>query len=213
MTKKTLQLLATVALVTGMGLASATTAHAADTTGGTATTSGNVALTADGDEGGSTGGVKLAAAPNVSVPETKMDGGDQTIKGFVSSAALGETNDGVVTAINAGHKTDWQVQVASSPFVSGSDTMNASTLVMTGTDATTTGTGVAPSTLNQAITFNTGSATPNQNVMTADYTNKGEGVGTWSMNYSGATLNLKAGNVAGNYASTLTWTLTNTPVS
>ncbi|WP_056963552.1 WxL domain-containing protein [Levilactobacillus spicheri] len=212
MTKKTLQLLATVALVTGMGLASATTAHAADTTG-TATTSGNVALTAEGDEGGATGGVKLAAAPNVSLPDTQMNGGDQTIEGFVSAAALGKANDGVVTAINAGHKTDWQVQVASSPFVSGSDTMNASTLVMTGTNATTTGTGVAPSTLNKAITFNTGSTTPNQNVMTADYTNKGEGVGTWSMNYSGATLSLKAGNVAGNYASTLTWTLTNTPVS
>lgn len=219
MTKKTLQLLASVAVVAGLGF-TGVTANADSTTSTGTTTTGNVTLTAgttDPDNpGGDAGGINLKTVPYVNVPSTAITGSDQSVTGTVSATESGTSNDGVVQVVNPGHKSDWTVQVAATAFKSSDDTMNASTLVLgtpTIANADTDGTGVAPSTLNQAITFNTGETTANQNVEAADYSTNKEGVGTWNTTYSGATLNLKAGNVAGAYQSTLTWTLTNTPTA
>lgn len=221
MTKKTLQLLATVALVTGMGWASATTAHAADDTG-TATTSGNVTLTADDGEegGGNAGGIILKSTPWITVPSSKINGSDQTIDATVDSALSNGDGKGTVQVVNAGHKSSWKVQLANTVFTDpeSKDVMNASTLnfgaatvqAVGDTENATT----APSLVNQGLSLNTGSATQNQDVVGATYTAASkEGVGTFNTTYSGAKLNLKAGNVAGNYQSTLTWTLTNTPAT
>lgn len=217
MTKKTLQLLASVALVAGMGFASITTASA-DTSTGTASTTGNVSLTAgetDPENPGDAGGITLKAVPFITVPATEIDGTDQEIAATVDATAKSGDKAGKVQVVNAGHKSDWTVQVASTAFKSDADTMNASTLTMgtatvapEATDNTTT----LPSLVNSAISFNTGEDNANQDVVGATYdTDTKEGVGTFNTTYAGTKLNLKAGNVAGDYASTLTWTLTNTP--
>lgn len=221
MTKKTLQLLATVALVTGMGLASATTAHAADTDNtGTATTSGNVTLTAgDGEEGGgNAGGINLKSAPWINIPSTEINGKYQEIPAYVNTSdTLSKDYNGQVQVVNPGKKSDWNVQVQADKFTTadGKDALNASTLVLSGVKVAANeanNAGLAPSLVNN-LTFNTGDATANQTVVAADYATNKEGVGTWNTTYAGATLNLSAGNVAGEYKSNLTWTLTNTPVS
>lgn len=222
MTKKTLQLLATVALVTGMGLVSATTAHAADNTANV-TTTGNVTLTADDGEeggGGNAGGIVLKKTPWITVPSSKINGSDQTIAATVDSALSSGDGNGAVQVVNAGHKSSWKVQLANTVFTDpdSKDVMNASTLdfgaaTLKAVDDTANAT-TAPSLVNQGLSLNTGSATQNQDVVGATYTTDSkEGVGTFNTTYSGAKLNLKAGNVAGNYQSTLTWTLTNTPAT
>lgn len=214
MTKKTLQLLASVALVAGMGMASVTTAHAADSTTGTAETTGNVTLTADdGEEGGNNaGGIVLKEAPWITMPSTEINGEDQTVAATVDASKNGGGNDGKLQVVNAGHKSNWNVQVGATAFASGDDTLGASTLTLSGGKVASVGTSTLPSSVSTALTFNGGSVTPNQDVVGATYNaNTKEGVGTFDTTYTGGQLDLKAGNVAGAYESTITWTLTNTP--
>ncbi|MCW3778998.1 WxL domain-containing protein [Levilactobacillus namurensis] len=216
MTKKTRQLLASVVLIAGIGLTSVTTAHAADegTASTTQSTTGNVTLTAGEDpENPGAGGVTLKAAPYVTVPSTEIDGKDQTISGTIDAGAHTGTNDGKLTVVNAGHKTSWDVQVAAEKFASSDgDIIGGSTLTLSGGKVVAAGTSQLPSDLSTSLIFNTGSATANQKVIGATYNAESkEGVGSFDTTYDTAKLDLKAGNVAGDYQSTLTWTLTNTP--
>lgn len=216
MTKKTLQLLATAALVAGFGFTTVT-ANAADTTDtGTASTTAKVTLNpaaVDPDNPGDAGGIKLNSAPNLTFAATTLDGTDKNnIAGTVSGDA---------EVINGGYKTGWHLTVANTPMATsletdgtvsaGADIIKGGnyTLVSTGAKSATTDANTTTATSTKSITFNTQAASADaQDVMWAD---ANEGVGTWDAGYSSASMNVPAGNVEGSYVANLNWTLTNAP--
>ena len=227
MTKKTLQLLATVAAVAGMSLATVT-ANADDTVkSGTQTTTAKVSLTAgsdtstDGNGNGDAGGIKLTNVPNIDFGTQELDGKTA----FNLDGKLSGNNEAAsqaVTVVNPGIGTGWNVQVRNDAMKSASDTtLMASTISLTAKDATpgagsadTNSTRASDSTaeLSAEPTFvstalNT-QGSENQKVAAAAV---GGGLGTWNMNYSKANLQVNPRNVAGDYSTTLTWTITNAP--
>lgn len=214
MTKKTLQLLATAAIVAGFGF-TAVTANA-DTTPATDShdTVAQVNLT-PGDPSIGAGGIQLLSAPDVSF-SGKLDGNTQTFTDGIFTTNANSVNKdaaaGTVTVNDPGTASGWNVQVASSAFVGSDKTtpLNASEMTfgapaVTPLDSTNKGTVDAGS----ALTFASAGQT-NQLVFKAA---TGQGVGTWMANYAAkdASFKVAAGNKADTYTSKLTWTLTNTP--
>ncbi|WP_261809991.1 WxL domain-containing protein [Levilactobacillus humaensis] len=211
MTKKTLQLLATAAIVAGFGFTTVT-ANAASTSSDTVAT---VNLT-PGDTTTGAGGIKLLSAPDVSF-SGQLNGDKQTFTDgvFTTNASSEDTkaSAGTVTVNDPGTASGWNVQVASTPFVGATTkgSLNASQMIF-GTpavspkDSTQTG---AP-TPGTALTFAADEKNDNLLVFKAA---AGEGVGTWMANYAAkdASFVVAAGNKADTYTSNLTWTLTNTP--
>lgn len=226
MTKKTLQLLATVAAVAGMSLATVT-ANADDTVkSGTQTTTAKVSLTAgsdtstDGNGNGDAGGIKLTNVPNIDFGTQELDGKTAfNLDGKLSGN--NEAANQAVTVVNPGIGTGWNVQVRNDAMKSGATTLMASTISLTPGAATpgagsedTNSTRASDSTaqLSAAPTFDEAKlnteGSENQPVATAVV---GGGLGTWNMNYKSANLQVNPRNVAGDYSTTLTWTITNAP--
>ncbi|WP_125574094.1 WxL domain-containing protein [Levilactobacillus huananensis] len=213
MTKKTLQLLATAAIVAGFGL-STVTANAAETATDPKYTTATVELT-PGDTTTGAGGIKLLSAPDVSF-SGQLNGDTQTFTGGVFTTNPDSTNKdatpGTVTVNDPGTASGWNVQVASAAFVGsdGKSSLNASEMMfgaptVSAEDSANKGTVTAGSALSFASAGQT-----NQMVFHAA---TGEGVGTWMANYAAkdASFKVAAGNKADTYTSKLTWTLTNTP--
>lgn len=212
MTKKTLQLLATIAAVTGLGLASTVTANAAIS--GTQSTTANVTLNAgsgsgdgsDGNTDGNAGGIKLTNVPG-------FDFGEQTIDASRASATYDAgSNIQPVTVVNPGIATGWNVTVSLAPMKSGDDVLRGSNLVLTGTDsgATTTNSDATGAPTFGSATLAADGSTGAKSVAVA--TEKA-GLGTWNMTYSSAQLEVAQNNLAGVYSGDLTWTLTNAPAN
>lgn len=242
MTKKTLQLLASAALVAGLGFTTVTAnAATTDAQSGNVSTTAKVTLNAGdsstGDNGDSDGGnvagaLAITSAPDVTFGTGTLDGTTATtLDGTIANGADShDTNAaaGAVTVVDPGTASGWNVQVSNTAMINdlNSDTDKTNDVsgaaasiaggsftyggaILTGsTDGnaavqdTSTGSNSATS-----VKFDT-AGTPNQNIFHAD---KGDGVGTWANTYKTASLVVPAGNAAGSYTSTLTWTLTNTP--
>lgn len=207
MTKKTLQLLATVAAVAGMSFA-ATTAHAAADSA-SSTTTAKVTLEAGSvdPEKPSAGGIELVSAPNLVFENVTLDGATtQTTK---QTGAV----DPVVIK-NPGVASGWNVTVANTAFGTeadgAGDTIKAGTMTLTSTTPTTTNTDTtdtANTPTAQTVELPTEGTTAKPVASAA----LKAGVGTWNVNYSNAALTVPANNVAEAYTSNLTWTLTNAP--
>lgn len=235
MTKKTLQLLASAALVAGLGFTTVT-ANAATTDA----QSGNVSTTAkvtlnpgdsstgdngDGDGGNVAGALAITSAPDVNFGTGTLDGSTATtLDGTITNGADSHDKNaagGAVTVVDPGTASGWNVQVSNTQMVNddkdatgaaasiaggsftyGEAALTGSTTANKAVQDTSTGSNSATS-----VKFDT-AGTDNQNIFHAD---KGNGVGTWANTYKTASLVVPAGNAAGSYTSTLTWTLTNTP--
>lgn len=226
MTKKTLQLIATVALAAGFGFTTVTAN--ADTTDNQQSTNASVTLTPGSGSGVHDGAVELTAAPDLAFGSHEVTGKADTFK---ITPAAGITNGssstntaakaGDVEVVNSGSDAGWNVTVAASNFTDSSDTTNVKTLLgatidLNGTPATDNAAGntVKPATIGSAaagataVTTVTPGAANGVPVLNAAANN---GYGTWQNRISDATLNIAGGNAAGEYSSTLTWTIANTP--
>ncbi|WP_341780137.1 WxL domain-containing protein [Levilactobacillus sp. HBUAS70063] len=226
MTKKTLQLIATLALAAGFGFTTVT-ANAADSTDNQTTTA-TVGLTAGTTDptGPHSGAVRLVAAPDLVFGDktdgTTITGASQTINATSITTNASSSNntatgndkvvieDGDVAVVNPGTTDAWKVDVKADNFVKTGDT--STTL------------------LGAQIHFNGDVATNNDDVnvkpavaasptaiaggeaVTILSATNGNGAGTWMNRLTKDTnLTIAGGNVAGSYTSNLTWTISNTP--
>ncbi|TGD18231.1 WxL domain-containing protein [Levilactobacillus suantsaiihabitans] len=204
MFKKTLGFVTVAAAVVSLGLASATTANAADTGDqNSKNTTASVELKAGT---GTSGAVTLVSAPSIVFTAGNLTGSAITATSEVSS-------DLVVK--DAGSGAGWNVTVSATPMADsaknvslsgGSYTMNFNpSAEQTGTDQNTSTAPIAPSTKIETGADTTDSAT---NVFTAE---AGTGVGTWKAGMTATELAVPSSAVEGNYVSTLTWTLGQAP--
>jgi len=212
MTKKTLQLLASVAVIAGLGLANVVTASAADATPSTQGTTANIELTGDDDEEGTSGGILLKQAPTINFDKTEMNGEKQVIEGSIEDK---------ITVVNPGRDTGWNIVVSSSGMkradaatnlLGSTYTISADALTndnaVEGVESSVASKIASDPVFATSLTFDTES-TPNQTVGNAAANG---GLGTWNQTYKDATLNLSGGNIVGVYNDNLTWSLMNTPV-
>ncbi|GEO70230.1 WxL domain-containing protein [Levilactobacillus acidifarinae] len=206
MTKKTLQLLATVAAVTGLGLATTATAHAET---GTKSTSATVTLNAgpvDPTDPGNAGGIKLVSAPTLNFNALELDGAS------AQTSTLDKVDPVVIT--NPGVATGWNVTVANTAFATeangAGDIIKAGSMVLTSSTPTTSNTDNTDAT-NVPTPSNVSLNTQGTEAVPVATAAAKSGLGTWNVNYSKADLTVPANNVAGTYTSDLTWTLTNAP--
>ncbi|MFC6206714.1 WxL domain-containing protein [Levilactobacillus tongjiangensis] len=237
MTKKTLQLLATTALLAGLGFntvtASAATVNPAekDATSVSKQTQASVSLTGGGDEGGNAaGGIHLISAPNVAFTGT-LTGDKQTLHDVTftnelfgdKTKAPKELKDGALVVGNQGYETGWNVQVSADAFnlnnpvakdanvTKDSKVLAASQLVLDASKVSATDdNNQSNSPLGNKVTLESDGSTGNLPIFQAS---AGKGIGTWISQFDKATssFEIAAGNKAGNYTSKLTWTLANTP--
>ncbi|AYM03907.1 WxL domain-containing protein [Levilactobacillus yiduensis] len=210
MFKKTLGFVAVAAALTGLGLASTTTANA-DSTDPT-TTNATVNLTAGT---GTDGSVTLVSAPSISFK-------DSTLNGSAATAAATLTGNLIVN--NAGGADGWGVTVSASPMKATNATTNkVSTLKggaytlsfapsaiksTTDTSADDTNKSTVPSSTDAKIDTGDDTTGSGTTILTAA---AGDGVGTWNGGVKASDLTVPASAIEGSYTSTLTWALNNAP--
>lgn len=195
------KLIGLAAAVLGTGILSAQTVHA-DTTD--PQTKANITLTA--------GNLTLKQAPNIDFGAQKITASGQTYKATTVSPTL--------KVMNAGQDTDWAVNLQVGTFTSSKHTLKGATLSLSNntvspSDSTISQapTGIAAGAEVTAAASDTGAAVTvldadRKNLDTTQYSSLG--VGNWLSSYS-ASLDVPAGNVAGDYSADLTWTLSNAP--
>jgi len=219
MTKKTLQLLATAALVAGFGFTTVT-ANAADTTEtGSKTTTAKVSLTqktvtpTDPDHPDTAGNIQLTQAPSLDFGSQELDGSANFTKTITEAPALSSD----VQVVNPGATTGWNVQVKSTGMATADATpvaLKGSKIVLTPGTATTTNKNADDSTDNTGAPTFSGAIKVDlsdgayQPVASAAANG---GVGTWDMPFTQAALDIAGSNVAGEYSGNLVWALTNAP--
>ncbi|MFC6290399.1 WxL domain-containing protein [Levilactobacillus angrenensis] len=213
MFKKTLGFVTVAAAVLGLGLASGTTANAADTatTGVDANaTSGKTtaSVTLDSDTTTGVGGIKLTAVPTIKFATTTLTGAATTAKLDSMDNDLTVTNSGIDSA------TGWQVTLKSDPMTNGTDTLNGGKYTLSGTAfaSKSTAEDVNDTTATTTpVTIETG-ASQSQKILSAD---AHQGIGIWNAGLNSEntapSLSIPSQAVKGNYTQNLTWTLENTP--
>lgn len=118
-----------------------------------------------------------------------------------------DTIDGAIKVTNPGNDSGWSVQVNASDFADGSKTLRGAKLTFAnGTTTADDEQNASKLPTSPDVTLNTS----NQTIVTADAE---EGIGHFTTTHTqdNVSLLVPAGNSAGAYASTLTWTLTNAP--
>lgn len=226
MTKKTLQLIATLALAAGFGLTTVT-ANAADTTD-SQTTNATVGLTAGttDPDGPHSGAVRLVAAPDLVFGDktdgTPITGAAQTINASSITTNANSSNvtttddnkvaieDSDVAVVNPGTSDAWKVDVKADNFVktgATSTTLLGAKINFNGAVATNN----ADASVNPAVAASPAITAGGASDTILSAAN-GSGVGTWMNRLTKDTnLTIAGGNVAGTYTSNLTWTISNTP--
>jgi len=184
--------IASVALLTALPLA----AHAADENGSTQqATTAEIELTQDPEDKD----IVLTSVPDLNFG-TKVNSNETK-----TYDATGTLKD--VKVKNPGNVDGWDVQVKRSEFTSDKSSLKAATLSLKNGEVIADDTANASkSPAVTSIDVNTSA----QSLLTAE---AGEGIGAFSLKHNNAdvTLNIPAGNVAGSYKATLTWTLANAP--
>jgi len=236
MTKKTLQLLATAALVAGFGFTTVT-ANAADTTAtGSKTTTAKVNLTqkkvdpTDPTNPDTAGNIKLTEAPTFDFGSQELDGVTASYTKNITDTAA--SDGGIMTSnlqvVNPGAPSGWNIQVKSTGMATtdgvslkGSDiALTSGAITTTNTDASgAIDTSNAPtfSDTPVKIDLNNGAFVPVASAAASVGKTESaaevdaQGVGTWNMAFSKAALNIAGSNVAGQYTGNLVWALTNAP--
>lgn len=180
------------AVSTGVGVA-----NAAEITADNNTTTAKVGLEDDPDAN-----IQLTKAPT-------FDFGSQKIGGDPMDLKI-NTVDDPITVVNPGKNTGWNVTVKGTKFVApdGTTELKGALLTLNGI-------------VNPADEGNQSNAPTTSSVDVSDQeapiftAAANAGLGTWLNTYTAGdnsgNLHIPAGNTAGNYTSTLTWTLTDAP--
>lgn len=127
----------------------------------------------------------------------------------------------MLSVLNAGQDTDWAVQLQVGAFSNATQTLKGATrelkgasLSLTNTQVTASGGVVSQAPTGADVTIAADGST--KNILVADRASLDPknystlGVGVWFSEF-GASLNVPAGNVQGDYKADLTWTLSNAP--
>lgn len=180
------------AVSTGVGVA-----NAADITADNNTTTATVGLEDDADAK-----IQLTKAPSFDFGSEKIGGDPMDLK--INSV------DDPITVVNPGKNSGWNVTVKGSNFV-GSD----GTTELKGALLTLNGVVSPADTGNQSVAPTTGSVVVSDQDAPIFTAAANAGLGTWLNTYTAgdnsANLHIPAGNTAGSYTSTLTWTLADAP--
>lgn len=201
--------------VVGAGIFSVQPVFAATTTDSpnltsAATTKASIDLTA--------GDLKIVQAPDIDFGQQQIDATDKTYRATSVTPNL--------QVLNAGHDQDWTVSLQVGDFVSSKgrplkggslnfvqidgDDVNSEANHVT---STADNMSVAPDGTGTGTTYVAGGDAAG--IFSASQQNSVDGVpvgiGLWTSTYAKVTLNVLAGNVEGDYSSTLTWTLNNAP--
>jgi hypothetical protein len=160
------------------------------------------------DPTGNTGNLRLDYVSNI-------DFGTQTISSTNKTYTAQKPNKSVLAQITdlRGTGAGWVLQVnydTDKSFTDGEKTLKGAVLNLPAGEAATTADNVSSA---QAPTTNAVSINDSaQTIMTAA-TNQGLGVWGDKMDPTSVTLDVPAGNLAGNYTATLVWTLTDAPAA
>ncbi|WP_125570838.1 WxL domain-containing protein [Lacticaseibacillus songhuajiangensis] len=198
MKKNIFAITAAAALVLNIAATSVTT-FAADNNSTSKTTTGHINLTTKSNDGkGEEMGITLDKVPTIEFGTHTISAKDQTYEAT-------SVTDLQVT--NPGYDSGWDVTMAAGPFKSTDDTSAAElrgAILKLGAGATTDPNGNSSAASVNAFDGNNSKA---QSVFTAVDGTQGVGANIDSFTPDKATLFVPAGNVAGDYTSTLTWTL------
>ena len=165
--------------------------HAAVISDTGATTEGSITLTAGG-------AITLDAAPD-------LDFGTQAIS--TTKATYTTAGSTPIMVTNPGFASGWNVSVAASKFMNGSTELKGAELTVNDTKiAAADSTNLSDAPIGNATTI-----TPGGSAVSVLNAKAGTGVGVWTSTWGNVSLAVPAGNVAGNYQATLTWTLENAP--
>lgn len=185
------------ALVLGVST-SGVVVNAAPISGSGSTTTARVGLkTEDTDK------VTLTNAPDIDFGSQKIGTGALTL----NATNIDDDYDDI-TVSNPGLGTGWIVQVTATPFENeGEQKLEGAELKFA------TGVPKAEDGNNQSTAPTGAAITLNESTQTVFSAAANAGIGIWNNTYSNAdfTLDIPAGNAAGDYTSTLTWTLADTP--
>ncbi|AVK63994.1 cell surface protein [Lactobacillus sp. CBA3606] len=185
-------LLAGISLMTVLPLA----AQAADTTTSKDTTA-EIELTQDETKKD----ITLDSAPDIDLGTNTNNLATQT---YTANAVTG-----LAQVTNPGNTDGWHVDVKGTSFTtsdSKSTLRGAALSLNSGQVEAEDSSNASTAPTAQNVTVNS----ENQSILSAD---AGEGIGVFTMTHDkdNVSLNVPAGNAAGAYKSTLTWTLTNAP--
>lgn len=201
--KKSLALAAVLGVATL--LATPVVGNAAAVTSG-GTTTATVGLTQDPDNAA----VELTNAPNIKFGQQEL-GADP-----LSLNAANIDDDGIVVS-NPGLANGWVVNVKASAFedLNNQKTLKGAELsIAKGTIAATDDGNESTAPTSNAVVIKNKVSDSNINEDQPIFSaTQGAGIGTWKNTHAltDVTLDIPAGNVAGDYTSTLTWTLTDAP--
>lgn len=195
----------------GVGLLAAVPAAAATTDSSSSASSGSSsATTVENTQASATftmdpnAAISLDSAPNIGF------GSNLTPNGKMNGSYTAMTSSGPLEVSNPGLATGWNVQLKNTPFTDAAgDSLDGAVLSLGNASVEAANTGnpsAEPMASNQTLS----GGGINQVVLNA--VAKG-GLGIWDADYSPAKISLSvpAGQIAGDYSSTLTWQLSDTP--
>lgn len=162
----------------------------------------------DNPSTGQTGDLTLDAAPKLSFGTHDIASGSQTYSAEKPAAPFVQASDrrGLGTD---GQAQGWDVTVSMSDFVNGSQKLPGASLAFTGATVKNTATGQGTAPVGEDIA-NLSSASQATSILKAS---KGQGAGTWASVYDPKNIKLTVPQAAaGNFTSTLNWTISAAPV-
>lgn len=143
---------------------------------------------------------------------TPLEFGEHHISGGSTIYTTVSEKPNVQITDNRGEGKGWSLQVTSSPFVDSTDNkkiLKGAVLTLPEGNMKTTIGNISTPPKSKEVVLSTDKESTDT-LMTAD---ENSGMGTWEnlLDASKVTVNVPAGNFAGDYTSTLTWTLLDTP--
>lgn len=215
MFKKTLGFVTVAAAVVSLGLASATTANAADTT--PASTSESTTATVNltpGDTSTGANGITLSQVPNITFAEQKLTGSAIDSTGTLSGNNVVVTNPGIAGGWTVALTASKMTNDAGNSLLGASYTLTSKGAQSVKDDLSTPvakADGSDITAVSNTVTVG-GDGSVSGTIMSATAQQVGSGI--WNANYDdSSTLSIPSQAVAGEYKQDLTWTLSNTPVA
>lgn len=204
-----------------LGITSVLADESGDTGTKSATSKSNITLTASGDDSdpvapivpddpsnptGQTGPLTIDNA-------STLNFGTQEISSKEEVYTTTTVNPNVQVSDHRGTGAGWTLQVSLSKFTtSANKELKGAVLTLPAGEMKTTDDNVSAPATASVVTLNADGTATNATVMSAA---ANQGMGTWadSFDQSGVKLTVPAGNLAGAYSSTLTWSLVDAPQS
>lgn len=191
------QIITAAFAIVATAVVSSQTVQAASDTG--ITTNGSITLTAGS-------AITLDTAPN-------LDFGSQPIS--TTKATYTTSGSTPIQVTNPGFASGWHVSVSSSKFMNGDTELKGAELILNNTTTSaadqTNLSGKAVGLADEAIDADKATIVPGGAALSVLNAAAGDGVGVWNSSWDKVSLDVPAGNVAGDYSATLTWSLDNAP--